>query len=175
VRTVPAEMRRRALLLVVLALVAQGCASTDAELDRELRAERLETMTIVTRAELARQPPGSSSRAVLMLWRAVQFRNPEDALSHVSPRPTPKQLRDFEDFIVGPGAQVAVVTKPTILDVKQTRGRAEVLVEFIRHRKVGDQVRGRATGRLTVELVRTRAGWLVLWRKAADQLSEALW
>ena len=47
-------------------------------------------------------------------------------------------------------------------------------VEFIRHKKVGDQVRSLATGQLTVELVRGRTGWLVLWRKAADELPAAI-
>ncbi len=58
--------------------------------------------------------------------------------------------------------------------MKQSAGRARVRVEFIRHRKVGDQVRSLATGQLTVELVRGRTGWLVLWRKAADQLPAAI-
>ncbi len=161
-------------MLAVLALAAPGCASSDEDLDRELLAERLETMTIVTRAELASQPPGSPARAILTLWRAVQFRNPEAALARVSPRPTPDQLKGFEDFIVGTGAQAAATTKPKVLDVKENGARADVLVEFIRHRKIGDQVRARATGRLTVQLVRTGAGWLVLWRKAADQLPSAI-
>jgi hypothetical protein len=47
-------------------------------------------------------------------------------------------------------------------------------VEFIRNRKVGDQVRSRVTGRLTADLVRGRTGWLVLWRKASDQLPDAI-
>jgi hypothetical protein len=167
-------MRRRAAILAVLALAGPGCASSDRDLHRELLAERLETMTIITRAELNSEPPGSPSRAVLRLWRAVQFRNPDDALAHVSPQPTPKELRAFEDFIVAQGAEAASTTKPRILDVKQTGSHAQVLVEFIRRRKVGDQVRSRVTGRLTAELVHGRAGWLVLWRKASDQLPDAI-
>jgi hypothetical protein len=175
-RTVPAEMRRRAVILasLALALAVAGCTSTDKDLNRELLAERLETMTIVTPAELAAEPPGSPSRAVLTLWRAVQFRNPEGALEHVSPAPTPGQLKGFEDFIVVTGAQTAATTKPRILDVKENGAHAEVQVEFIRHQKVGDQVRSRSTGRLTVELVRTRGRWLVLWRRAADQIPAAI-
>jgi hypothetical protein len=167
-------MRRRALILVVLALVAPGCASSDRELERDLLAERTETMAIVTRAELRRQPPGSPARAVLTLWRAVQFRNPEDALARVSPHPTPRQLSGFEQFIVSTGAQASASTKPRILGSKTSGRHAKVRVEFIRHRKVGDQVRSRVTGRLTIELERTRAGWLVLWRKAADALPTAI-
>ena len=45
-------MRRRAGILALLALAAPGCASSDEDLHRELLAERLETMAIVTRAEL---------------------------------------------------------------------------------------------------------------------------
>jgi hypothetical protein len=167
-------MRRRAAILAVLALAAPGCASSDSELHRDLLAERLQAMTIITRAELTREPAGSPSRAVLRLWRAVQFRNPVDALAHVSPQPTPKELRNFEGFIVAQGAEAAAATKPRILDVKQSGSHAQVLVEFIRHRKVGDQIRSRVTGRLTAELVRGRTGWLVLWRKASDQLAEAI-
>jgi hypothetical protein len=167
-------MRRSAALLAGLALAAPGCASTDKDLHRELLAERLETMTIITRAELAGQPPGSPARAVLRLWRAVQFRNPEDALAHVSPQPTPKELENFENFIVASGAEAAATIKPRIVDVNEAGSRAEVRVEFIRHRKVGDQVRSQVTGRLTAELVRGPTGWLVLWRKASDQLPDAI-
>ena len=51
------------------------------------------------------QPPGSPQRAVLRLWRAVQFRNAETALALVSPQPNPKELRGFEDFIVAAGGE----------------------------------------------------------------------
>ena len=167
-------MKRSAGILALLALAAAGCASSDEELHRELLAERLETMAIITPAELNREPPGSPARAVLRLWRSVQFRNPEDALAHVSPQPTRKELRAFEDFVVTTGANTASTSKPTILSVKQSAGRARVRVEFIRHKKVGDQVRSIPTGQLTVELVRGRTGWLVLWHKAADQLPAAI-
>lgn len=167
-------MRRRAAILAVLAVAAPGCASSDEDLHRELLAERMETMTIVTRAELNSEPPGSPSRTILRLWRAVQFRNPDDALAHVSPQPSRKELRSFEDFIVAQGGDAALTTKPRILGVKQSGSRAEVVVEFIRNRRVGDQVRSRVTGQLTAELVRGRTGWLVLWRKAADVLPDAI-
>jgi hypothetical protein len=167
-------MRRRAALLAVLALAAPGCATSDEELHRELLAERLETMTIVTRAELHSQPAGSPSRTVLRVWRAVQFRNPQDALAHVSPQPRQDEIKGFEDFIVSTGGDAAATTKPRILDVKQEGRRAQVLVEFVRNRKVGDQVRSRVTGRLTVQLMRSPAGWLVLWRKASDALPNAI-
>jgi hypothetical protein len=167
-------MRRRTAIFAVLALAAPGCASSDEDLHRELLRERLETMTIVTRAELNREPPGSPSRAVLRLWRAVQFRDPQAALARVSPQPNKKQLKGFEDFIVGTGALAAATTKPRIVDAKEAGSTAAVLVEFVRHRKVGDQVRSRVTGQLEVELVRSPSGWLVLWRKAADELPEAI-
>lgn len=167
-------MRRRAVIAAVLALAATGCASDDRELRRDLLAERLETQTIITREEIAAQKPGSPGRAVLVLWRAVQYRNPQAALARVSPPPNREQLKGFEDFIVGTGAQAAATTKPTIVEVEESGTSARVFVEFIRHRKVGDQVRARVTGRLGVELVRTGEGWLVLWRKAADALPGAI-
>jgi hypothetical protein len=167
-------VRRRAVIAAVLALASTGCASDDRELRRELLAERLETQTIITPAEIAAQPPGSPARAVLVLWRAVQYRKPQAALARVSPQPNREQLKGFEDFIVGTGAQAAATTKPRIVDVEESGTSARVLVEFIRHRKVGDRVRATVTGRLEVELVRTGEGWLVLWRKAADALPGAI-
>jgi hypothetical protein len=92
----------------------------------------------------------------------------------VSPQPTRKELAGFENFIVAAGAETAAQTKPRILAVKRSESRALVLVEFIRHKRVGDQIRAHATGRLRVELVHGKTGWLVLWRKAADELPSAI-
>ena len=75
----------------------------------------MESMTIVTRAELQREPAGSPARAILRLWRSVQFRDPDDALAQCHPRPTPKELTAFEDFIVGAGGDAACTSKPRIL------------------------------------------------------------
>jgi hypothetical protein len=168
-------MRRLAAALVALvALVASGCASNDKELHRALLAERMETLTIITRAELHAQPAGSPQRAVLSLWRAVQFRDAEGALARVSPKPDAKQRKGFEDFIVDIGGNAASVTKPTIVRTKTDGRHATVVVEFVRNKKVGDQTRATVTGRLDAQLVRTRAGWLVLWRKAADRIVGAI-
>jgi hypothetical protein len=169
-----AEMKRLAALVAILVLAAPGCASNDKKLHRALLAERTESLTIITRAELEAQPAGSPSRAVLSLWRAVQFRDAEGALERVSPKPNTEQLESFEDFIVDVGANAAAVTKPTIVKTTQTGRHATVVVEFVRNKKVGDQIRTRVTGSLSAELVRTRAGWLVLWRKAADQIAGAI-
>ena len=167
-------MKRLAALVAILALLAPGCASTDKKLHRAIRAERMETMTIITRAELGAQPAGSPQRAVLSLWHAVQFRDAETALELVSPQPNTEQLRSFEDFIVDVGANAADVTKPTIVSATQNGTHATVVVEFVRHRKVGDQIRTKVTGRLNAQLVHTKAGWLVLWREAADQIAGAI-
>jgi hypothetical protein len=161
-------------LLAVLALTAPGCATSDKELHRELLAERLETMTIVTRADLAEQPKGSPARTVLLLWRAVQFRNPEDALPRVSPQPTKRQLQGLYAFIVGDGAQAASTIKPRIVGAKRLADRASVTIELIRHKKVGDQVRSAVAGRLDVPLERTDTGWVVLWRQVVDDLLAAM-
>lgn len=168
-------MRRLAAALVaMLALAVPGCASNDKELHRALLAERMETLTIITRAELRAQPPGSPQRAVLSLWRAVQFRDAEGALARVSPKPGAKQLKSFENFIVDIGGNAASVTKPTIVRTTRNGRHATVVVEFVRNKKVGDQTRASVTGRLDAQLLRTRAGWLVLWRKAADQIVGAI-
>jgi type IV pilus biogenesis protein CpaD/CtpE len=167
-------MKRFAALVAILALAAPGCASNDTKLHRALLAERLEAMTIITRAEVEAQPVGSAQRAVLALWRAVQFRDAETALELVSPQPNKDQLRSFEDFIVDIGANAAGVTKPTIVSATQTGDQATVVVEFVRHKKVGDQIRTRVTGRLNAQLVHTRDGWLVLWQKAADEIAGAI-
>jgi hypothetical protein len=167
-------MKRLVALVAILALAASGCASNDKKLHRALLAERVEALTIVTRAELHAQPAGSPQRAALALWRAVQFRDAEGALALVSPQPSKNQLPGFEDFIVDIGANAAGVTKPRIVSATQTGNHATVVVEFVRHKKVGDQIRTTVTGRLSAPLVHTKAGWLVLWRKAASQITGAL-
>jgi hypothetical protein len=166
--------RTGALILLSVALAGAGCASGNDDLQGELLAERQEHYNILTRAEVSAQPAGSPGRAILTLWRAVQFRNPEGALARVSPPPTGDQIDDFEGFIVGAGASAASTTKPEVLDVNRVGRRANVLLEFHRKRKVGDRIKTRMTGRLQVGLVRGPTGWLVLWRPAADKLPAAV-
>jgi hypothetical protein len=166
-------MRARAVLLAMLALGAPGCAMSDEDLHRELLAERTETLLIVTPAELKDQPPGSPGRTLLRLWRAVQFRNPPDVLSRLSPSPSPTQAATIASFILA-GAAKAPMLKPRILESQTSGDRASVLVEFVRGRKVGDQLDPFVTGRLPVELRHTKSGWLVLWRKAVKGLPEAI-
>jgi type IV pilus biogenesis protein CpaD/CtpE len=163
-------MKRLAALVALVALAASGCASNDRKLHRALLNERMETMTIITRAELSAQPAGSPARTVLALWRAVQFRDAEGALARVSPQPKPKQLTTFENFIVGIGAQAAAQIKPTVVSADTLGDRAVVVVNAVRNKKVGDQVRRTVQGRVRVELVRSATGWRVLWQKAAPQV-----
>jgi hypothetical protein len=66
------------------------------------------------------------------------------------------------------------VTKPIIVRATQNGDHATVLVQFVRHKKVGDQVRTKVTGSLNAQLVHTKDGWLVLWREAADQIAGAI-
>jgi hypothetical protein len=167
-------MRRLAAIAAVVALAATGCASSDRDLARELQAERTETLTIITRAELDAQPNGSPARAVLSLWRAVQFRNAQGALAQVEPQPTRDQLKPFEEFVVGVGAQTAATAKPVVVNATESGNVAKVTVEFVKYRKVGDEVRTEVTGRLEAELRRISGRWLVLWREAADQIPQAL-
>lgn len=168
-------MRRwGALILLLAALAGSGCASSNDDLQRELLAERQEHYSIVTLAEVNGQPAGSPGRAILTLWRAVQFRDPHRALALVSPPPTRDQIDDFEEFIVGAGASAASTTKPDVVDTEETGRRAEALLEFHRKRKVGDRIKTIMTGRLRVGLVRGPSGWLVLWRPAADKIPAAV-
>lgn len=168
-------MRRLgALILLSGALAGVGCASSNDDLQGELLAERQEHYNILTPDEVNGQPAGSPGRAILTLWRAVQFRNPGGALARVSPPPTNDQIDDFEGFIVGAGASAASTTKPAVIDVNQVGSRANVLLEFHRKRKVGDRIKTLMTGRLQVGLVRGPTGWLVLWRPAADKLPAAV-
>jgi hypothetical protein len=167
-------VRRLAALVAILALAAPGCASNDKELHRQLVAERLEPLKIVTRAEIDAQPPGSPARTVLVLWRAVQFRDGEGAIRHISPQPNPQQRASFEDFIAGPGAQVAGPTKPRLLSTSVHGRRAEVLVDLVSYKKVGDKVRPIVVGRLRAQLARSGSGWVVLWRESFDAIAKAL-
>jgi hypothetical protein len=162
------------LILLVAALAGAGCASSDEDLRRELLAERLEHYSILTREEVYGQPAGSPGRTILVLWRAVQFRDAQRALALVSPPPRRDQVAEFEGFIVGAGASTAATTKPVVLEATQDGRRAEVLLEFQHRRKVGDRIKTSATGRLRVLLTRGREGWRVLWRPAADKLLAAV-
>jgi hypothetical protein len=172
----PGRRASKAILFAALggaALVA-GCASTDEELRRELRAERTEGLTIVSRADVAAQPANSPGRMVMVLWRAVQYRDAKGAIALLAPRPPRESLPAFEKFVAGGGAVIAESRMPAVIDVKQTGERARVIVELLRTRRVSSQVTTEVTGRLTLDLVKTESGWKVRWRGAVPQIVRAV-
>jgi hypothetical protein len=151
-----------------------GCASTDEELRRELRVERTEGLSIVSRADLAAQPPNSPGRTVMVLWRAVQYRDAKGAIALMAPPPPRDSLAAFEKFVGGGGALIAESRTPVVVDVNETGGSARAIVELLHTRRVSNQVTTASTGRLELDLVETESGWKVRWRSALPQLVQAV-
>jgi hypothetical protein len=155
-------------LLLVLVLVS-GCANTDEELRDALRAERDRGLSIVTRREIAAEPPRSPSRAVLELWRAVQYRDAQAGMVRLAP-PPPKNLRfRFEQFLVGSGANAFAVLKPRIADV-QRRGRVAVVrTEIVHTKRFGRLVERELAATVRLELVKAGGLWKLRWGPAPSE------
>jgi hypothetical protein len=151
-----------------------SCASTDQELRRELREERTEGLTIVSRADIAAQPPDSPGRAALLLWRAIQFRDAKGTLALLSPQPAGVRRASAEEFIAGGGAVIAQERTPTIIEVDRHGRRAAVEVELKRRRKLANHVTAESAGRLRLAFVRTEWGWKLRWQDAIRQVSRAV-
>jgi hypothetical protein len=153
--------RLKLILPAVLGLLlAGGCASTEADLRRELAAERDEGLNIVSREEVARWPPASPQRAIFRGWRALQFHDAATALSLIDPQPSPSTRPETEETIVG-FAAAAVATKPRIVKVTRDGRRARALIELVGKQRHGDQTVQRVRSRLEVQLVRVASDWRV--------------
>jgi hypothetical protein len=151
------------------ALLIPACGSTDEELRRSLAAERGQVLHVVSRRDIKRQPAGSPGRAVMELWRAVQFDDAKTAVSLMAPRPTRAERPRVEELVVTFGGVATDSVEPRIVDVNQTGRRARVLVE---RRK---QPTGRRMPPIQVELVRSGREWRVRADRAfRDLLREAL-
>jgi hypothetical protein len=159
--------------LVFVLLLAPGCADTDEELRAALRAERARELSIVTRREIASEPPGSPARAVLELWRAVQYRDAQAGIASLTPAP-PRNLRPtFEQFFVSSGATWFSVLSPRIVDV-QRRGRiAAVRTEIVRTKRLGRLLERERDATVRLELVNVRGLWKLRWRPALRALAGA--
>lgn len=150
-------------------VLATGCADTDEELREALRAERDRGVSIVTRHEIAAEPPGSPSRAVLELWRAVQYRDAQAGMARLVPLP-PKNLRSaFGQFIVGSGADAFAVLKPRIADVERRGRTALVRIQILRTNRLGRFVERELAGTERLELTKTGGLWKLRWRPAGSQ------
>jgi hypothetical protein len=151
------------------ALLIAACGSTDDELRRNLAAERGQVLHVVSRRDIERQPAGSPGRAVMELWRAVQFDDAKTAVSLLAPRPTRAERPRTEELVVTLGGVATDSVEPRIVAVERTGRRARVLVE---RRK---QPAGRRMPPIEVELVRSDRRWRVLAEQAfRDVLREAL-
>ena len=157
------------IVLTAGALLA-GCASTDRELRHELTDERNEGLTIVSRADIAAQPPHSPGRAAMRLWRAVQFRDAKGAVALFAPPPTGDRLASVEEYIAGGGAVIAQERMPRIIEVDRIGRRAVMDVELERTRKLANHVTTETAGRLRLDFIRTESGWKLLWREAIRQV-----
>lgn len=162
----------KALVSVTLTAGAllTGCASTDRELRRELTDERNEGLTIVSRADIAAQPPGSPGRTAMLLWRAVQFRDAKGAVSLLTPEPTGDALASVEEYIAGGGAVIAQERTPEIIDVQRNGRRAVMEVDLQRTRKLANHVTTETSGGLKLDFIRTESGWKLRWREAIRQV-----
>lgn len=151
------------LALFAAALTGAGCASTDDELRRALKAERDEELSLVSRQDLARFSPGSPERAVMTLWRAIQFRDAKAAVALLVPRPTGPQLPKVESFLAGQAARGAVTSKLVPKRTTRSGDRAVAHVEIVGRKKVGTRVTASVTGQLRFDLIREASGWKVRW------------
>ena len=160
-------------IMLTASALGAGCASTDAELRRELSKERNEALTPVSRADIGAQPAGSPQRAVLLLWRAIQFRDAKSVVPVLEPRPGPRLLSPVEEFVVGGGAVIAQSMTPRILESAGNSARASVVVELVRTESTTDEPSTRTTRPLKLSLVRVGSDWKLRWRAALRQLIAA--
>lgn len=158
-------MRRFVLSLglVVAALTGASCAATDDELRQELKAERDEELSIVSRQDLARLAPDSPERAAMTLWRAIQFRDAKGAVALLTPRPTRPQLPKVESFLMGQAGVGTTTSEPVRARTTQSGSRAVTLLEIVRRKKVGTLVKSSITGQLRFDLTRETSLWKVRW------------
>jgi hypothetical protein len=155
----------------IAALLTTACGSTDAELRRTLAAERGTAIEVVSRAQVESQPPGSPGRAVMDLWRAVQFDDAKTAVSLIAPRPAAAELPRTEELVIAVGGAVTDSAKPRILEVDRTAGGARVSLEVVST----DDREQEPARRTELKLVRTGSGWRVLAEQALGELlQEAL-
>jgi hypothetical protein len=151
------------------ALLIPACGSTDEELRRSLATERGQVLPVVSRRDVESQPAGSPARAVIKLWRAVQFDDAKTAVSLLAPRPTRVERPRTEELVVTLGGVATDSVEPRIVAVRQTGRRARVLLER------REQPAGRHMPPIEVELVRSGRDWRVLAEQAfRDVLREAL-
>jgi hypothetical protein len=157
--------------LVLVLLVAPGCADSDEELRAALRTERARDLSTVTRREVANEPPGSPSRAVLELWRAVQYRDARTGIARLTPAPLRKHRATFEKFFVYAGANAFGMLKPRIVDV-QRRGRIAVVeTEIMRTKRLGRLLERERTATVGFEFVNVGGVWKLRWRPALSALA----
>jgi hypothetical protein len=157
---------RRSLLVgaAFAALLMPACGSTDEELRRSLAAERGQVLQVVSRRDVKSQPPGSPGRAVMKLWRAVQFDDAKTAVSLMAPRPSHAERPLKEELVITFGGVVTDSVKPRIVDVEESGQRARVVLE--RRREPAAE----RLSRIQLQLVRTHRDWRVLVERAFDDL-----
>jgi hypothetical protein len=163
----PRSSRKRQAALscaALLALVVSACGSTDEDLRRAVVAERQDTLNTVSRDAVHGQPPRSPERAVMTLWRALQFQDAKTAVSMLSPQPSRSELPDFETIVLDVGLSYTAAVKPRILAVRRTGTHATVRLELTRMEREGTAPVRRVTGSLDVSVVRRSSGWKIQYR-----------
>jgi hypothetical protein len=107
-------MRRFVLSLglTMAAPTGASCAASDDELRQELKAERDEELSLVSKQDLARLAPDSPQRAVMAFWRAIQLRHAKAARALLTRRRTRPQLPKAEPFLVGQAGVGTATSEP---------------------------------------------------------------
>jgi hypothetical protein len=156
----------------LLALAASSCGSTDEDLRRAVLAEREEILNTLSREEVHAQPLQSPQRAVMSLWRALQFQDPKTAISLLTPQPSRSELPDFEAITLQVGLSYTAKVKPKILDVRRSDKRARVRLELTRREREGTEPVRRVTGSLDVPLVQVGSGWRIEYEPIIERLAK---
>lgn len=172
----PAALRGAAslLLLALLVLSAAGCASSDAELSEQMRAQRNQALSPVTPADIGRYPAGSPERTVLTIWRALQFHDLETATSLLFPAPPAGLVPAVEGYLLGPAAELTATAKPRVTGVRREGDDAVTVLRVVRRVDEGNRVVARVGAPVELTLERRAGRWVLPWRTALPQLGAAL-
>jgi hypothetical protein len=162
-----------ALLVVLVASSIVGCASSDQDLQRELSAERNQAVNVVAPEEVGAQPAGSPERAVMELWRAVQFSDAGRALDLIAPPRNEPVSRLAERYLIGTAALTASA-KPDRVRAAIRGSRATALIRVRQRQLQGDRVTSPSIGTFRLELVRMRGDWRVRFTPEVTGLLGAL-
>jgi hypothetical protein len=155
-------MRRRSLITTSLALLACAGSVGCGGFGGDDVTQRVTEPALVSKKQVERQPAGSPQRALLMWWRALQYKNAVEAVGYFSAslHMTPRRVSRYIQ-----AADSSLVNRPLLVDEDTVGDKAivRVLMERITKNPNGRLDRERkAQG---FNLVREGGSW-----KLADNL-----